>query len=415
MDEHSSQQNEQKKTGFDGLLEKAYRPGPLIVFFILAVSGLLYLGYSLLTEAPPPPPEVIIEEAVQPAPIPVVPKAEPKVYEEASSEMEDWVKQADLSIIETLRELELPMNELDLVDVDLRRLNGRGYHYQVLQLPQVSDRQHFLVTLRKNLYQRLPDAVLLDNGDNEAAIEINQLPTHRLLLEAKPRILAKPEFKGPKLAVVIDDIGENFKVLKGLVGLDIPLTFAVWPHATHTRESVDLIGQKRRDLIVHFPMEPMGYPEVKPGDDALFVAMNADAIRQLVSDNLARIPEAIGVNNHMGSRFTSHTPGMKTALAEFKRHGLFFLDSLTSSKSVGRKVAKSVAIPFYERDTFIDNVKDVTAIVHQLKKAERVAQGKGYAIAIGHPYPETMAAIRQWNVTRSDAVKVVSLSEITPE
>lgn len=150
-------------------------------------------------------------------------------------------------------------------------------------------------------------------------------------------------------------------------------------------------------MIVHFPMEPMGYPKVKPGDDALFVDMNAADIKNQIAKNLKIISEAIGVNNHMGSRFTANRPAMKVALEEFKKNGLFFLDSLTSTKSVGRSVAKSVGIPFYERDIFLDNVKDVTAITHQLKKSERVAMKKGYAIAIGHPYKETLMALRQWS------------------
>jgi len=106
---------------------------------------------------------------------------------------------------------------------------------------------------------------------------------------------------------------------------------------------------------------------------------------------------------------------MKVALTEFKRRGLFFLDSLTSSKSVGRETARSTQIPFYERDTFLDNVKDVTAIVHQLKKTERVAHSKGFAIAIGHPYPETLSALKQWGATRDKSIKIIPLSHLSPE
>ena len=136
-------------------------------------------------------------------------------------------------------------------------------------------------------------------------------------------------------------------------------------------------------------MEPKAYPKYNPGDDALFVSMTAEEIKKRVAENVAKIPEAIGVNNHMGSKFTGYAPGMNIALAEFKRHGLFFLDSLTTSKSAARASARKADIQFYERDIFIDNVKDVTAIVHQLKKAEKVALKQGYSIAIGHPYPET--------------------------
>ncbi|OIQ51564.1 Divergent polysaccharide deacetylase [Pseudodesulfovibrio hydrargyri] len=412
MDDRAPDNQTEKKTGLDGFLKGIYRPGPLICLFTLAFLALAGLGWMVLN-AKTPPPQVI-------APVAEERKAEPdktpdKVYEEATSDMEDLVKQADLALIETMRDLDLKMRDLDLVDVELRSFEERGYHYQVLLFPKVTDRNQFLVTLRKRLYERLPDAVLLDNGDTEAAIEINGVRTHRLLLEATPRIIARPEAKGPKLVVVIDDVGENYGVLKGLAGLDLPLTFAVWPHASHTRECVELISGTHHDLLVHFPMEPMGYPKVKPGDDALFVSMTGSQIRQRIKENLERIPEAIGVNNHMGSRFTSNGPGMAVALAEFKRHGLFFLDSLTSGKSVGRATAQNVGIPFYERDTFLDNVKDVNAILLQLRKTERVAQRQGRAIAIGHPYRQTLAALKQWQDSRDTSIQVIPLSKLPTE
>jgi len=416
MDDRPSEQTD-NKTGLDGFLQRIYRPGPLVFLFTLAFLGLIFFGYFLLTEETPPP-SVLASAPAPDTPPTIVPvKQAPvvKEYEEETAEMEDFVKQADFAILETLRELDVAMSDLDLVDVELRQHDGHSYHYQVLQLPRVTDRNIFLVTLRRHIFERLPDAVLLDNGDNEAIVQINHLPTHRLLLEAKPQVIARPEAKGPKLAIVIDDIGENHAVLKGLLDLDLPLTFAVWPHASHTEESVTLINKKKRDLIIHFPMEPKGYPRVKPGEDALFVNMTTDQIQKQIAVNLSKIPEAIGVNNHMGSRFTSFSPGMKTTLMEFKRRGLFFLDSMTSAQSVGRQTAQAVGIPFYKRDIFLDNVKDVNAIIHQLRKAERVATRQGAAIAIGHPYKATLAALKQWQAVRSSSIKIISLSQISPK
>ncbi len=407
MDERSQEEHMDERTGSDSFTQKLYRPGPLIILFSLAFVGLLSLGYYLLTEETPPP--AVIAEIV-PAP------PAPKVYEEdTSSHMEDKVKQIDLAIIETMRTLELNMSELDLLDVEMRMLEGHGYHYQVLQLPAVADKNVFYKTLQAKLTNRLPEAIMSVENADGLAIAINNLSTHKLLLETIPMTLPKPQVQGPKLVIVIDDIGQNLKVLKGLVNLDFPLTLAVWPNASFTRKSVEIVAQKRRDLIIHFPMEPKGYPRYNPGDDALFVKMTADEIKQRVAENVAKIPEAIGVNNHMGSRFTSYSAGMKVALAEFKRHGLFFLDSLTTGKSVGRDAAKSVAIPFYERDIFIDNVKDVSSIVLQLKKAEKVALKKGFSIAIGHPYPETLAALKTWSTGRNQSIKLLPLSKLSPE
>lgn len=407
MDDRSQEEHMEERTGSDSLLERLYRPGPLILLFSIAFIGLVCLGYFLLTEKTPPP-EVI--EDVAPAP------STPKIYEEdTSSQMEDMVKQADLAIIETMKSLKLKMGELDLLDVEMRDHEGQDYHYQVLQIPAVKDKNLFLKTLQSKLATRLPEAVLSVENADGLRIAVNAIATHKLLLESIPMTVAKPQAQGPKLAIVIDDIGQNMKVLKGLVNLQFPVTLAVWPNASYTRESVEIVTQKQRDLIIHFPMEPKGYPRYNPGDDALFVSMSADDIKKQIAENVAKIPEAIGVNNHMGSRFTGYSPGMDVALAEFKRHGLFFLDSLTTSTSVGRGSAKTAGIPFYERDIFIDNVKDVTAIVLQLKKAENVAVKKGYSIAIGHPYPETLAALKLWEQGRNKSIQLIPLSRLSPE
>lgn len=408
MDDRSQEESRIEETGLDSFIKKLYRPGPLVFLFTIAFIGLLSLAFFLLNSDTPPP-EVIAEPPVQP----IV----ERVYEEdTSSEMEDMVKQADLAIIETMRASKLDMSKLDLLDIEIRTLDGRGYHYQVLQLPGVADQNVFFKNLQERLLQRVPNAALKSNNTSELTIAINDLPTHRLLLEFIPLTLPSPPLpQGPQLAIVIDDIGEDMKVLNGLVNLDFPVTLAVWPNASFTRAAVELIAQKRRDLIIHFPMEPKDYPKYNPGDDALFVSMNADAIIQRVKENVAQIPEAIGVNNHMGSQFTGNTLGMQIALAEFKRHGLFFLDSLTTSKSVARNAARHAGIAFYERDIFIDNVKDVNAIILQLKKAENVALKQGHSIAIGHPYPETLAALKSWNIQRNSTIQVLPLSRMSAQ
>jgi polysaccharide deacetylase 2 family uncharacterized protein YibQ len=396
----------EEKTGPDSLFARLYRPGPLIFFFCVAFVALLSLGYYILTDDTPPPVVVTASNMVEIA----------KVYEEKTdSDMEDRVRQADLAIIEAMRESSMDLAKLDLLDVEMRTLNGRTYHYQVLQVPSCQDQDVFLGGLKARLDSRVPEATLADNGTAEARISINGLPTHRIMLTPVPMTLPTPTIKGPQLAIVIDDIGEDLHVLKGLVGLDFPVALAVWPNASHTRESVTIIQAAGRDLLMHFPMEPMGYPTYDPGDDALFVSMSDETIRRRVAENLARIPEAIGVNNHMGSKFTSHAAGMRTALTEFNRRGLFFLDSLTTGKSVGRSVARETGIPFYERDVFIDNVKDVSAITLQLRKAENLALKRGVAIAIGHPYPETLAALKAWHAHSTPALQAIPLSRLAAQ
>ncbi|HBU36669.1 MAG TPA: divergent polysaccharide deacetylase family protein [Planctomycetaceae bacterium] len=410
MDERSQEETQQERTGLDSLLSRLYQPGPLVFFFTVIFLGLLALGYFLLTEETPPP-KVVADTTIVESPTPA-----PRIYEEdTSSHLEDIVKKVDLSIIQTMRDMGLEMNKLELLDVEIRRHENEGYHYQVLQMPPMNDYDVFRKNLKARMAQRECTAEVESEADHELLISIAGVPTHRILLKTIPMALPTPEHKGPKLAIVIDDIGENLTVLNGLINLDFPVTYAVWPHATHTRKSVKIILEKRQDLIIHFPMEPKGYPRYNPGEDALFVDMTADAIRKQVAANIAQVPEAIGVNNHMGSRFTGYAAGMKVALEEFNKQGLFFLDSLTTGKSVARQTAANVGISFYERDIFIDNVKDVNAIVHQLKKAENVAMKEGYSIAIGHPYKETVDALEKWSKNRNNSIQLIPLSSLKPE
>lgn len=410
MEEHPKEDQSTKPTGLNNWLARLYQPGPLIAFFSLAILGLLSLGYFILTDHTPPE-TVVIEQTQQTNEQPTQ-----RAYEEdTSSDVEDKVKQADLAIIEAMKAMELNMVDLDLLDVEIRKAEGKGYHYQVLQLPAVDEIAQFHKHLQAYLAKRLPEAKILILTDNEFGISINELPTHRLLLKTVPLTLPPPTPEGPKLAIVIDDIGENMTVLKGLLGLDMDVTYAVWPNATHTKKSVQLITKDKRDLIIHFPMEPRGYPRYNPGEDALFISMTKEAIEKRVAENIAQIPEAVGVNNHMGSRFTANMPGMVAALSAFKAHGLFFLDSLTTGKSVAREAARKADIPFYVRNIFIDNVKDINAIIHQLKKAENVALKQGYSVAIGHPYKETLAAIEKWDKTKHGSITIIPLSSLKPE
>lgn len=399
-------------TGTKSLLRRLYRPGPLILFFTLIVAGLLSIAwFALKTPTSAPAPVASAPKETVPGPT-----AKPRQYEaELGSDLEDRVKQVDLAIIQAMRAAGLGMDKLDLQDVELRHHEGRTYHYQELALPSPDDRKAFMEAIRANLTSRAPKAVLSEAGQDRAMVTIFGIPTHKLLF-APSHPVAEPEIiPGPKVAVVIDDVGENMGVLKGLLGLDIPLTYAVWPNASHTDDAISLISRENQDMLVHFPMEPRGYPEVDPGDDALFVGMTKSKITALVARNLNRVPKAIGVNNHMGSRLTEHSPELCAALQVFHDRNLFFLDSLTTPKSVGRICASKIGVPFYERDVFLDNVKDPEAIVLQLRKAERLALKRGHAIAIGHPYRETLAALRSWAKKHDRKITIVSLSSLPPE
>ncbi len=164
------------------------------------------------------------------------------------------------------------------------------------------------------------------------------------------------------------------------------------------------------------PMEPQGYPKVKPGKGALLLSMSADAVQQSLTDALEATPRLAGLNNHMGSRFTENAALMKTVLEEAKRRGLFFIDSYTTPGSVAASVAQQVQIPYLRRDVFLDNQRSEAAIRKQIRQAMQRAKIQGSALAIGHPHESTLRALSQEaGKFAEEKIAVVPAGELVPE
>jgi polysaccharide deacetylase 2 family uncharacterized protein YibQ len=150
-----------------------------------------------------------------------------------------------------------------------------------------------------------------------------------------------------------------------------------------------------REVMLHVPMEPQGYPAVNPGDDALFVAYSEAEIRSRFDHLLAGVPYASGTNNHMGSRFTEDARALLPVMESLRDKGLFFIDSRTTGQSMVPDVARRFGVPTMSRDVFLDNVAEVDAIVREIGRLEERARSQGLAIGICHPYPETLEALRR--------------------
>jgi polysaccharide deacetylase 2 family uncharacterized protein YibQ len=124
--------------------------------------------------------------------------------------------------------------------------------------------------------------------------------------------------------------------------------------------------------------------------------MPEDALAGATRAALARVPGAVGVNNHMGSRFTAARAGMEIVLGELKKRGLLFLDSRTTAQSVGAQIAGELGVPSVARNVVLDDVMSSDNVVHQLAEVERIARKQGFAVAIGHPHDNTIAALMEW-------------------
>lgn len=205
---------------------------------------------------------------------------------------------------------------------------------------------------------------------------------------------AGPTRGRPMIAVVIDDLGVDRR-RSGLVAeLPGPLTLAWLPYARDLPRQTATARAAGHELMVHLPMEPTGAAD--PGPGAMLTELPVDELRRRIDAGLAAFDGYVGVNNHMGSRFTEDRAGMSVVLGEIGRRGLMFLDSRTSGRSVGYALAREMRMPAAARDVFIDHDPAPAAVLASLKRLEDVATRQGHAIGIGHPYDVTIDALKDW-------------------
>lgn len=199
----------------------------------------------------------------------------------------------------------------------------------------------------------------------------------------------------PRIAVVIDDLGPDRKRSERASQLPGPLTLAWLPYAEALESQTAAARAAGHELLVHVPMEPFAADQ-DPGPGALRVGQGPDEIRRRLDCALDRFEGHVGINNHMGSRFTSHAAAMAPVIVALQERGLLFLDSRTAGGSVAGRLAREAGLAAADRDVFIDHDNDSAAILHQLGLVEAIARRRGHAVAIGHPRDHTLAALGPW-------------------
>lgn len=204
-----------------------------------------------------------------------------------------------------------------------------------------------------------------------------------------------PTLGRPMIAVIIDDMGLDRKRSARAVQLPGPLTMSFLTYARSLKSQAADARKAGHEIMIHVPMEPDDSGDY-PGPKAIKRDLSEKELRRRLDWALGRLTDYVGINNHMGSRFTTHDPGMALVLAEIKRRGLLFIDSRTSPKSVGAVVARRLSVPFANRDLFLDNDPSRDSVAANLKALEQAALAKGYAIAIGHPYESTLTLLDKW-------------------
>ncbi|MEI8394885.1 MAG: divergent polysaccharide deacetylase family protein [Rhodospirillaceae bacterium] len=212
------------------------------------------------------------------------------------------------------------------------------------------------------------------------------------LRNAVPMVLPS---KRPMIVLVFDDLGPDRVRSARVIALHGPLTLSFLPYAADLPRLTRAAHAQGHELMVHMPMEPLA-ANLDPGPGALLTRLPAEEILHRLERALAVFDGYVGINNHMGSRFTSDRVLMTPVLAELNRRGLLFLDSVTSPGSVGFAVAASLGMPHARRNVFLDDELTPAAIHASLIRLEQVARHTGIGIGIGHPHDVTLEAVTAW-------------------
>lgn len=216
-----------------------------------------------------------------------------------------------------------------------------------------------------------------------------------LIPETAPEMDEPVPGLAPAIAIVIDDLGLNRRQTAAASALPGPLTMAFIPYAGDLALQTAAARNSGHEIFLHLPMEPIDGNE-NPGPNALLASLSDAELRDRLVENLDRFTGYVGVNNHMGSRLTQDGSAMAIVMAELKHRDLMFLDSVTIGRSLAHHTALTFGVPSAQRDIFLDNVPEVASVMRQLAALEAVASQRGYAIAIGHPHPATVAALTRW-------------------
>ena len=216
----------------------------------------------------------------------------------------------------------------------------------------------------------------------------------------------------PVVSIIIDDLGYQLEAGRQAVDLPGNLTCAFLPHAPYARELAERAHRRHKEVMLHLPMQSDNGKRLGPG--GLTVGQTERVFKQTLHRSLASIPHVRGFNNHMGSTLTRDRDRMRWLMqSAMFRSDLYFVDSRTTADTVAEDEARRHGIAVTRRDIFLDYEKDAAIVEEQLASLIRLARDNGTAVAIGHPYPRTLATLRTWLPTLAEeGIRLVPVSTV---
>jgi polysaccharide deacetylase 2 family uncharacterized protein YibQ len=242
------------------------------------------------------------------------------------------------------------------------------------------------------------------------------VPTHAIHIHIAPKFAQKHDNTGsssdPRLAIILDDLGSDSAAAAAIFALPYSLTISVLPNHEHSVEIANEAQSRGYQVLLHLPMQSIANEQ--PEAQELRPGMPVEAVSSLVEQFLQEVPGVVGVNNHQGSQATSDSALMSELMPVLRDRHLFYIDSRTTTATVAYDTAQRDGVPSAFRNVpFLDDVAEVPAVRKQLELALRGAREKGQAIAIGHPHPATLQALREvLPKAQAQGVRLVFASEL---
>ena len=259
----------------------------------------------------------------------------------------------------------------------------------------------FRTVFAQQILPTIKNAIVFEEPNPPVDVELERVE--------KKEIIRKPVL--PKVAIIIDDMGYHELIGRELLSLPFELTYSFLPFAPHTSKLEWLAYRTGKTIYLHLPLEPKG-KQWNPGPGALFLADSPEVQKAKLGKCLDEVPHAVGVNNHMGSLYMEDKFAMNRLMQEIRGRRLSFIDSYTSSGSVGFSIAQRLNIKSARRNVFLDNILNEKKICAQLEKLIKIAEIQGVGIGIAHPHQETVKAISSCGELYRKRVRYVSIKDV---
>ncbi len=217
----------------------------------------------------------------------------------------------------------------------------------------------------------------------------------------------------PVLAIVIDDMGYHVNDFQAL-SLPKEISFSILPFTPQGLRIAAKARRQDRELLLHIPMQAKSNNN-KLGKGALMANMREKEFKAVLRHSLHYLPDAQGINNHMGSALTEQIEAMRWTMEVLLEQGLYFLDSRTTTESVAESTAKILAVPALRRHVFLDNIKTEQAMEQQFQRALQLTQTHKGVVVIAHPYPETLRFLQQKFTNPTVDIELLTLQQLIPE